>query len=105
MNRSCRLQVSCARMKLAVNAPQVLAVDVRVDLRGGNIGVAKHLLHCAKVSATLEKVSCKGMSVSVWRHALRDAHLVNVFPKNLPGAHAGEWLTLGVEKKNSLPLS
>lgn len=75
-------------MKLSVNAPKVFAVDVGVDLRRRNIGVAKHFLYGAKVGATFEKVSCKGMSESVRRHALRDACLVDVFTKNFPRSHA-----------------
>src|SRR5215210_302800 len=76
-----------------------------VDLRCGNISVPKHLLYGTKVGATLEKVSCEGMSESVWRHPLRDAYLIDVFTENLPRAHAGEWLPLRIQEKDSFPLS
>lgn len=41
--------------------PQILPIDVRVDLRGRNVNVAEHLLHRAEVSAALEEMRREGV--------------------------------------------
>lgn len=41
-------------MELLVNAPEVFAIDVGVNLCGGNIDVTEHLLDGAEIGATLE---------------------------------------------------
>ena len=43
-------------MKLFVHAPQILAIDVGVDLRRRDISMPEHLLHCAEISAALEQM-------------------------------------------------
>ncbi len=46
-----------AGMVLAVDALEVLHRDVRVDLRGGDVGVAEQALDTAQVGAVLDHVS------------------------------------------------
>jgi hypothetical protein len=48
-------------MKLPVNGAKEFPVDVRVNLRRGNIGVAEHLLHRSQIGAALEQMSCERM--------------------------------------------
>ena len=45
-----------ARMMLAMHGLQAAQRQVRVDLRGGNVGVAQHHLHAAQVGAVLHHV-------------------------------------------------
>jgi hypothetical protein len=42
-----------SRMKRAVHFFEILAVDVRVNLRGGNIGVSQHLLDGPEICSSL----------------------------------------------------
>jgi hypothetical protein len=41
-------------MILFVHCSEILAVDVRVNLRCRNVGVAEHFLHGAKIGPALE---------------------------------------------------
>ena len=50
---SCNL---CPRMRLLVDLLQPLRCDVRVDLRGGEIGVAEKFLNAAQVGTGIEHV-------------------------------------------------
>ena len=59
-------------MILLVDLPQVLPVDVRVDLRRRNVGVAEHFLHRAEVGAALEQVRRERVPQRVRRHVLLD---------------------------------
>ena len=49
-------RVSAARMKLPVDRPQAVAVDVGVLLRRADAGVAEQFLHRAQVGAAGEQV-------------------------------------------------
>src|SRR5438309_5680967 len=57
-------------MKRLVHGPQVVAVDVRVQLRGGQVRVTEHFLDGAKVGATLEQVRRERVPQGVRRHPL-----------------------------------
>jgi hypothetical protein len=39
-----------------MDAPKILAIHVRVDLRGADIGVAEHFLHRTEVRAPFQQV-------------------------------------------------
>jgi hypothetical protein len=41
-----------ARVKCAVNFFQILAVDVCIDLRCRDVGMAEHFLHSSEISAS-----------------------------------------------------
>jgi hypothetical protein len=58
-------------MKVVIEALQPLAIDVRVDLGGGNVGVAQKHLHGAKVGAVLQQVRREGMPDDVRESAAR----------------------------------
>lgn len=91
-------------MKLSMDASQIVAIDVSVDLRGRDIGVTKHLLNGAKVGAALQQMSGEGMPQRVGRYRLLDPGNFNVLPKNLPCSHSRQRLAASVEKEDSLPL-
>ena len=52
-------------MESPMHLPQVLHINLGVDLGRGDILVTEHLLHVAQARATLEKVSGKGMPENV----------------------------------------
>ena len=57
-------------MKLLVDRSEVFAVHVGVDLGGGEVGVAEHLLHRAQVGAALEQVGREAVAQRVGRDPL-----------------------------------
>lgn len=55
------------------HAPQTRLGGVGVDLRGGDVGVTKHLLHGSKIRAVIEEVCGEGVTQLVRRQGGRDA--------------------------------
>jgi hypothetical protein len=47
------------RVKFLQGLPQIGAVQVRINFRGGNAFMSEHFLHCPQVGTTLHKVCCK----------------------------------------------
>src|SRR6476646_8972992 len=90
-------------MILLMHLPEVLPIDMGVNLRGRDIGVAEHLLNRAQVRAALEQVGGERVTEGVRRHRLCDPRLFDVSAQNLPGSHSRKWLAAGVEKENSFP--
>ena len=82
---------SLPRMKLPVHFFKPRAVDVRINLRSGNIGVAEHRLHGSQIGAAFEQMGRERMTQGVRRHSLANARgqgvAPNEFPETLP-AHA-----------------
>src|SRR3954452_4843521 len=64
---------SRARVRLEVDVLQALARQVRVELGGGHVGVAEHLLHAAEVAAAGEQVGRERVPERVRAHPLREA--------------------------------
>src|SRR4029450_12083165 len=64
--------VSSARVEVEVELLEAVAVDVRVDLRRGDVGVAEQRLHGAQVRAVLQKVRGERMTHDVGREARVD---------------------------------
>ena len=63
-----------AWMMLQDLLPQVLAVDVHVDLGGTYLLVSEHLLDDAQVGPSLEQMGGETMSEGVWRDGGADAY-------------------------------
>src|SRR3954465_1219864 len=93
------------RVKLLVNGAQVLAVDVRVNLRGRDVDMTQHLLHRPEIRAAFQQMRGERMAQRMWRDGLGDACLVDVFAEDLPRSHSRQRLAARVEKKNSLALA
>ena len=55
----------CQRMRRQIDFGQLRAVDMCVDLRGRNIGMAQNLLQHTKVGATRKHVGGKGVTQGV----------------------------------------
>src|SRR5690349_856052 len=85
-------------MELLVDRAQILSIHVGVDLRGGEIGVAQHLLQRAKVGTALEQVSGEAVPERVRRDALPDARTGGSALDDAPGTDAGERPATGVEQ-------
>ena len=72
-----------------VHVAQLSIRDVRVDLRGGDAGVAQERLHRTQVRTTHEEISGEGMPKRVRYHAfVHQASQLGVFfyqPLNTPG--------------------
>src|SRR5690348_3468953 len=47
---------------------KTLALYVRIDLRGGDVGVAEHFLHAAQVGAAIDEMAGEGVSQDVRRN-------------------------------------
>ena len=52
-------------MKLPVDLPQALVVDVGINLGGGNIGVPEQFLDHPQVGSVLEEVGGEGVAQEV----------------------------------------
>ena len=55
----------CQRMRRQIDLGQLRAVDMRVDLRGRNIGMAQNLLQYTQVGTAREHVGGKGVAQGV----------------------------------------
>src|SRR5687767_7473935 len=97
-------QTSRAGMILPVNGPEILPIDVRVELSRRDVGVAQHLLDGAQIGAPLQQVRGERMPQRMRRYVLRDAGPLDVLAKDLPRTHAGERLAARVQKQAPLPL-
>jgi hypothetical protein len=73
--------------------------DVRVDLRGGNIGVAEKFLYDAQVRAPLQEVRCKRMPERVRRNRFSDTGEPRVFFDQLPNVLTRQPSPVSAEKK------
>ena len=82
------LPESRARVKPIVDASQPRLEDVRVDLRGRQIGVPEHHLDRAQVGAALEQVRRERMTQHVRAERAADAGPAAVRFQNLPEADA-----------------
>jgi len=52
-------------MRLLVNLAEAFLADVRVELRGGQVGVTQELLHSTKIGTVVQKMSGEGVSKGV----------------------------------------
>src|SRR2546425_12119604 len=81
-----------------VHRPQIVAVDVRVQLRGREVRVAQHFLHGAKVRAALEQVRRERVPEGVRRYPLRQPGEAGRSLDDAPRAPPRQGRAAGVEK-------
>lgn len=60
-------------MKLFIGVTQVFVCDMRVDLCGGDVAMAKHTLHTSDIGAVHEQVCCVAVSHGVRADVLSNA--------------------------------
>lgn len=87
------------RVILVQRLAQEFAVQVGVDLRGGDAFVAEHLLHGAQVGAALHQVGGEGVTEGVGRDGLGDAGLLYQVFDDQEDHHAGEAAAPPVEEQ------
>src|ERR1051325_9080078 len=92
-------------MKLLVNRAEILPVHMGVDLRGGEIRMAEHLLHRAEVGATFEEVGGKAVAQGVRRDSLSNSGALRCTLHDTPGTHPREWLAPGIQQQSSPALA
>src|SRR5688572_3728528 len=85
-------------MELAVDGLQPLPVDVGVDLRGGDLGMAEHLLHVAEVGPSLHQMRGEGMADGVGEDAAVDARPLRPLLQDPPDADAGQLPALAADE-------
>ena len=74
-----------------MHLPQSRAINMRVYLRGRDVGVAQHFLDDAKVCAAHQQVRCKAMPKHVGIDLKPGA--LRVVVHDLPHAHSFKWAT------------
>ena len=97
---------SFPRMMLAVHFFKARAVDMRINLRRRNIGVAEHRLNGSQIRATFEQMGGERMAQGVRRHALIDPRRQRIATDKLPEALPAERLarTIGKNERAGVAL-
>ena len=73
---------------------KTLRVNVRIDLRSANIGVAEHLLYRADIRPVPEHVRCETMTQDVRRDASwSDSYCRGALAHNLENTLPRKWLS------------
>ena len=75
-----------------------ISVHMGIDLSGGNIRMAQHLLHNTKVRASLKQVRSKGMPKLMRREVTLDTSDQRGAPHDIVEGHARDGLTLLTDK-------
>src|SRR4051812_29262175 len=78
------------RVEPVMHRLEPLLIDMRVDLRGGDIRMPEHLLDDAQVGAVAQQVRGKRMPQQVRVNVDAHARELRDFFYNLPDAHRGE---------------
>src|SRR5882672_7528396 len=96
---------SAAGMMLRMQFLHAFAGDVRVDLRGREVGMTEQHLHDSKVRTVIEQVRREGMTERVRREILVDPGLARVAFDDVPEGLAGHLVAAARrEKKIGLAL-
>jgi len=75
---------------LLYNITQARSIDMRIDLRGGNIGVTKKLLYHSKVSPAGEHMGSKAMPEHMWMYVFEPCSRSKA-TNNLPHSYPLNW--------------
>src|SRR5580704_19292849 len=90
---------SRARMMRLINLLQSFFDYVRVNLRGGYIGMAEHHLHRTEIGAAIEQMSGKAVPQHVRRQRLTQSGLSSVQRQILPERNAVQLVSFTDDKK------
>ena len=85
------MEASTSRMETAMDIPQPFLVDVRVDLRRRDVGVAEQLLDDAQVRAVAEQMCGEGMAQEVGVDLCLDPGEAGSILHDLPDAGGAEF--------------
>jgi len=78
--------------------PEIVAIEVRVDLCGRDTFVTQHFLHSAKIGATIHQVSGKRMSEAMWRDSFFYAGALAKILDNMKHHHAVKLFSPSIAK-------
>ena len=70
-------------------------VDMRVNLRGADVGMAKQFLQNTQIHSRLQAMRRKAMAERMWRHLLTQMHRMQLH--NFPRPHASHGLAAGIQ--------
>jgi hypothetical protein len=71
-------------MKLPMHGFKPLLIDMRIDLRGGNIGVAQHLLDDPQIGAVPEQMRRETVPEKMWINIFLQPGAARVLFYDLP---------------------
>ena len=83
----------CSRMESVVDGFEVVLIDVRIDLGGGDIRMAEQFLNDPQVGTVAEKVSGKAVAKQMGIDIDLDSRVLGGVFNDLPDAHRGEFFS------------
>src|SRR5438045_923131 len=98
-----RLSLSWPRVEPIVHGAQPRLENVRINLRGRQIGVAQHHLNRAQAAARLGQVRPKRMAHDVWTEHVRQTGAAPVAFQDFPEPDAAETAAANVQKDKWRP--
>jgi len=78
-----------SRMKLPMHSFQSLLIDVRIDLRRRDIGVAEHFLDDAQICAVPQEMRREAVSQKMRINVLFESGAARMFLHDLPDTRCG----------------
>src|SRR6185437_5858216 len=84
---------------LPVHGPEIITVDVRVDLSRSQVGMTQHLLDCPQIGAALQEMRREGVAQGVWGDPLGNSRALGGLLDDAPGPDSGEWRAARVEEE------
>ena len=93
--------VSSPWMVLVVDFFQVFPVDVGINLGGGDVGVAEHLLDRPEIGAGVEKMSGKGVADRVRRDLLLQGGAADVLVQEVAHRPIAEPFPVAINEKRT----
>src|SRR3954449_5463485 len=90
------------RMRLEVGRLELLPREVRVELRGREVGMAEHLLDRAQVTAAREQVRRKAVPESVRAHPIGEPGRLRMLQDDLVQPLASQRPTAEVDEQLAL---
>ena len=73
-------------MKLSMDGLEPLLIDVRVNLRGRNIGMAEHFLNDAEIGAVAKQMRRETVPKQMWINVGLQSGMLRMLFHNLPDA-------------------
>src|SRR5687767_2256666 len=88
-----------------MHLPKILAIHMRVDLRGRDVRVSKHLLYRSQIRAAFQQMGRERVPQRMRVDVLRDPGPFDVLAQDLPGTHARQRLAARVQKQRTARLA
>ena len=86
-------ELFCSRVEAMVDGFKAVLIDMRVDLGGGDIGMAEQFLNDPQVGTVAEKVGGKAVSKQMGIDIDLDSRVLGGVFNDLPDAHRGEFFS------------